>query len=672
MNADILNQRLYERLLDVVGTEYDVQCRRDIFRYMGKVNGLGDRDSVSISAGSLSEGLDLKGSDEDILLVLKNIDVVSANSNNTKDNETVHVRMEMDKKRPGYACLLLSDEEERMVNNTSTTDRSEIICIKRSLEKSGKKYIVSSARFRGQFIYPGAETHGPCVTDGVYDFAIGLQGTIWPHVALERILTSKSKTWLSPTFAAKLFSSGCNYVPVGPKHYYSGTLWRVSFVQAEKLMVFAMQHVQVLCYGLLKIVLKERIAPRLPSEDSICSYFLKTCMFWLIEETDNDQQCWSKDNLFLCYNMCLDKLIEWVSKCFCPNYILPENNMFIGKVTSSNKDIILRVLQDVKQQGHNELERCTSLGTYATETVYIPNEQREARLDFLVFRTLHVYPFDETDLVKEAMRNLELELDQPLNQFAAGILVSLRSSLFQELAQMTDALESSKDNEQQRRQRKTYLLEGCRADRLTGLTLLASFHYTNGCYYSALEILSTVMQTLRGSSGVIERRKHEYSNEEVNWYLDNFCGRGFSLEKKLQSATLRNIVLLDKSAILPEEFQPEANCYRPLHLVPLIVYAHALQYLCFSRTKNSGSASNTLEQMEDVIEKRYFISQSHLSTSLTFLGACHEVNGNLETASEYYSVALKTKPICMSAKYRSDRIEKVKQQHLPLCRNDGR
>lgn len=62
-----LNQRLYERFVDVIGIEEYIQLRWDIFKIMDKVNFFGDKDFLFILIGSFLEGFDFEGSDEDII-----------------------------------------------------------------------------------------------------------------------------------------------------------------------------------------------------------------------------------------------------------------------------------------------------------------------------------------------------------------------------------------------------------------------------------------------------------------------------------------------------------------------------------------------------------------------------------------------------------------------------
>ncbi|XP_053393866.1 uncharacterized protein LOC128555499 isoform X2 [Mercenaria mercenaria] len=669
MEDKVVNDKLYKVLLDVVGTEKDIRSRQEIFKYMGMINSFGDRDSISISGGSLSEGFDLKGSDEDIMLVLKNVDVLPIDEKATLDKDTLRVNMQEDELRPGYASLFLSEDQESFVNNEENSRRTEILNIKRSLQKSGGKCIVASARFRGQFIIPGNTSHGPCISDGVFDFAISLHGSLWPRIAKQRVTTCTSKRWLSDKLVNELLTDGCMYVPVGPRHYYSGTLWRMSFAIAEKRLILSMRHIHWLCYGLLKVVFKEGLGKTLTDKDIICSYYLKTCLFWLTEETDNDEKIWNKDNLFTCYMMCLDQLIKWVETCNCPNYMIPDNNMFKGKVHENNKPDILKTLVQLKCSGYKGLYLCESLRPYMETDTSMTAADREAKLDFLCFRVLHVYPFDDMDLLISALERMENEYDKQVQPFAKGVIGTLVSCLHQELAQMIHVSEDEDGAQRKelRRLQKEHLRKGCRSDRLCGLILLASFHCTARNYYTALEILNTVCRKMMPDAGLLLRRNPSYTQEEIRVYTEKFCGRGASLENKFNAACVRKLVLLDNSSIVPEEFQPEVFNYRPLNMISPTVYAYSLKFVCCHHSNDEKKALETLAILDHIIETRFLISSvgAIYSTDCTVVAACYEAQGNYDTARKYYTTALNCDQVCRSTKYRLQRLEKRLVSRLP-------
>jgi hypothetical protein len=43
-----------------------------------------------------------------------------------------------------------------------------------------------------------------------------------------------------------------------------------------------------------------------------------------------------------------DKLITWVKCCYCPNYFIPEHNMFRGRINRSNSRLLLNILERLR------------------------------------------------------------------------------------------------------------------------------------------------------------------------------------------------------------------------------------------------------------------------------------------------------------------------------------
>lgn len=656
------NQKLYERLADVIGTEEEVHLRRDFFGIMDIVNAFGDKDSISVSSGSHPEGFDIEGSDEDVTLILKNVDVIPFKAEVEKNEGNLKVFMEVDEEHKGYVTLYLQEKEERFVMTKGDSEHTELLYVKNCLEHVKGKCMLSSSRFREQFIRAGHSSHGPCLTDGDHDFAVALRGSAWPEIVCSkhRLLACKRKQQITEEFLAGLLSDFCIYVPVGPKvmgpqDSDSQTLWRMSFMMAEKRFVKAMSHIQLLCYGLLKIVLKERIANPV-TDNIISSYILKTCLFWLIDESDNDDKVWNQDHIYFCFLQCINKLIDFVEACNCPNYFLPSSNLFSGKVTTSNKYDILKILLEVKNGGYEVLSSCKTLGQFMV-TSRVTEAERESKLDLMCSRVLHVYPFDEKDLLKQAVEDMETEKSQETRSFQMAVICIQISSLYRQLAQMIDVTKDDKTCEKLRLQQEC-LRKGCESEPLTGLILLGSFHVRRGDYYTAIEILNSVSQKLNPEQlGVVLRREPQYSAEVVDHYTKAFCGQGLSLHYKWREAMVGDIVFLDNSTIVPEEFEQELN-HRPLCMVPPAVYLHALLFLCYHHLSNEQKAQETLRTLEHILEKGYLIRHNLYSDACVFVGACYETYRDYRSARKYYQQACDAKFPSIRAKCRLDRLER--------------
>lgn len=82
--------------------------------------------------------------------------------------------------------------------------------------------------------------------------------------------------------------------------------------------------------------------------DCITSYHWKTCVLFVIEE--NDKSAWKKSLLCHSVKLCITKMLKWVNGGFCPNYFIPSDNLFDGKINDRRRlflVIILKRLLDV-------------------------------------------------------------------------------------------------------------------------------------------------------------------------------------------------------------------------------------------------------------------------------------------------------------------------------------
>ena len=101
--------------------------------------------------------------------------------------------------------------------------------------------------------------------------------------------------------------------------------WRISLSLQERMLVTLFNSSQLKCFVVLKVLKNEVINQKLQGK-ILTSYHCKTCMLYMVETTPND--LWVPDNLLKCITACLKKLREWANDKYCPNYFIPEENMF--------------------------------------------------------------------------------------------------------------------------------------------------------------------------------------------------------------------------------------------------------------------------------------------------------------------------------------------------------
>ena len=130
-----------------------------------------------------------------------------------------------------------------------------------------------------------------------------------------------------------IINSGFDVVPIPSKVTVDSDAefeWRISFRTAETKLILSFNECQRHCLIALKIFAKQYVEPQFPSEDFLSSYIMKTVMFWTIEKTDNE--IWERENIVNCLSICLKQLQEWTEDGFCPNYFIPDYNLFRTKL----------------------------------------------------------------------------------------------------------------------------------------------------------------------------------------------------------------------------------------------------------------------------------------------------------------------------------------------------
>ncbi|XP_063409072.1 uncharacterized protein LOC134692546 [Mytilus trossulus] len=257
-----------------------------------------NKKETVITSGSIGEGLDMRGSDFDIMFVTKFVEVIE-NVQPDFDIRRPYLSMDTDDVKPCYTLLRLDYSRDSF--------RLFQLCE----EHYGKRYF-SSALCKGNMLLllkEGNQIHGPCISDrnGVFDHAFSLHGKTWISSAVNWITRSGS-SWPSHNVIQSIIKHGVLFVPIGvhgsPKEDLE---WRVSFSVAEKLLINTFTHTQLMCYALLKIILKDVISNDSECKDLLCSYFLKTIMFWISEELPSS--VWKPDNLITCFMRCFSRLV---------------------------------------------------------------------------------------------------------------------------------------------------------------------------------------------------------------------------------------------------------------------------------------------------------------------------------------------------------------------------
>ena len=381
LNSDIDIQKfseiLYVDLCRELGYESIIQNRRNISTLTDHVRHQihSDKDYLFYCIGSKAEGFVPTTFDVDHMrihtdnVVVNNTTEISEVSR-AKSNKAV-ITMETKHTKPGYVRLILETDKN------ITSER-----ISSSCHNYDDKLYISSTKFREYRISSlgkNTEVHDPCTTTihghRVHDMAECLSCTSHPTAVLNWVMRCNKYNWPDSVVLDHCLSLGCQLAPVGSMESPHEDLeWRISFTLMEKTILHSLSHSQFICYGLLKIYLKQVLGSFEEIDDLISSYFMKTVLLWEIQT--NSQHNVGADSLFQVFRNCLQRLFTWVKTEYCPNFFIPENNMFENRIYGENKQTLQNILELLFNDKFYGLHRCKSVDLPYTIFQVLMNEKR--------------------------------------------------------------------------------------------------------------------------------------------------------------------------------------------------------------------------------------------------------------------------------------------------------
>ncbi|XP_062613011.1 uncharacterized protein LOC134274797 [Saccostrea cucullata] len=350
-----LSEVMYVGLCRKIGAPTEVAIRRNVSDIKDMIEKpVNNHNGYAVmESGSNREGFRLSSSDIDIMLWCCNYKLITDISQSRFYNTSKHniVLMEDSDTPPGFVRLLLL---------TPLPYIGMVPCL---VFFNGGAYLSSLLWREHYFQYrikrvPNPENvriHGPCSSTFYgpieFDVAHCLATFPWPKLVRSWVDRCQRHTWPPVSVLEKILKSECHCMPIG--HVGSKVdvtpnelEWRLSFSQAEQQLVCTMNHAQFLCYGLLKIFLKEVI--NCGEDKLLCSYYMKTTMFWMMQL---GQVRWCPNSLLDCFWSCFKYLLHCVYRGVFPNFFIAQNNMFMNKIVDDSRESLLQKLYQYYRMG---------------------------------------------------------------------------------------------------------------------------------------------------------------------------------------------------------------------------------------------------------------------------------------------------------------------------------
>lgn len=487
------------------------------------------------------------------------------------------------------------------------------------------------------------QQHGPCIAfkyggiKQMFDIdAVFSLKCDWPIPAMDWIMRHHDSKWPKQDVVSRIVTKGCNLVPIGHVNSPQRELeWRISFNKAEQELVLTFNGTQYACVDFMKIFFHARIKPQFT--DLFPSYFVKTEMLWMIEESPSD--IWIPENLCQCMEELLRRIILCVEKKEIRNYFIPSNNMLDTK-PSGELDKLLSVLQQFQNGRPNKWQEVITVRIdEARENDIYVHHVHINTLCLLRHYTLYILSTvnaeEFTDKVNHIRRKIQKAISQDISKEICSILQSEIETVFMQYKLMTldefsDEKKTLEDNLEHRYRDQT------KVDFCSIRLQLATLHVYQGRTGEARTIVDDVIGNY--DHNIVHytffNRDKVPKDED---YSDQYRNRSSTFEDTLQRFIAFDVVCLPIMAhILPQAVRYVLKkAGRALFVHPLF-YAHMLLVYCCVATKDTTRASQAADDLVAFIHGNSDSPLHMVDSSLRQMtGSCLDLLGRTDEARVY-------------------------------------
>ena len=506
------------------------------------------------------------------------------------------------------------------------------------------------------------------------DYVLALHSKVLPDCVTDCLARKRNSAFLTASVVEACKSYGCLFVR--KEHCQSidsRLLWRISPSHQERFLMFTFNSVQHKCYVLLKLIKKDIINPALGSE-VLTSYHCKTAMLHLIDMTPS--QFWRPDNLLFCLITALHCLLLWSKDSNCPNFFIPDENMFRWRISrhllKRLSDELFRLLsldfvsllRSIKSESLyyriqlymiDNCQRLTTLFDY-TPVIKLSLNERILVIIMLMryYLVLKYYSHNTNDLVDNLSRQLSilkhtnrLDIYTPVHdtQRTISLLVP-----YMDTDRMSNIVALSVMRGDTRETTWGYLTSdkwqeiSHSSDPFTSRLKQASLMSALGCHRHSYNLLSTIenKESLNGCSCF---KLVKLSEKETRLFL------GLSTDEILHQFWTPCVLFLPTE----KEVVPSALCYEmSIPEAPadkkswhdhwaIVDGKFLLHFLLYLNRKNLGlSFDADIQVMEAYLNNERRLN--HRDTALNLLGWVYKEEGKLDKAYECYKKSLHFRP----------------------------
>ena len=629
-------------LLDtVVGTKEAIGIRQDFCKLHDCLASAGVEDKQYFT-GSKAEGLDLPGSDLDFMFDrnnITNIKVIQSLDENMDPSPNVSTFfMSTENVCPGFALLEYLSQHHNLMHQflyQACQIKNGIQYLSSDLIVQNYVHIVSSApiTLKVNRQGPSAEIWTLCndLSDSGIDSVFSIHCPFWPNECLEWIHRPRQFSWPTSQDISSIIDFGFHLVPIGhPNSDTKQMEWRLSFSMPERTLVWSFNHVQIQCYAVMKILLKEFIKVRCnPQNQVLCSYFIKTFLFWKYETTELN--FWCENNLRECIMYLLAEFSKCIQEGVLRHYFIPRFNLLAVKLTPAAQTELLQLLDIIIQSDISILKECLTLQNVWSEFLQchenrnniISRKKRENLLknDECMMEKLSRLP-DKQNVCSQV---LAVSCKTPLHTLVLKhhlLLKHLSLLMHMRVPGNKGAYQLCRTS-----QNKSYSF-----DISTCKIWCAILLFNRGDFLYALNIINQMLSSIPPFVIHIMPFSSTYVKQ---LYVDMFLNSDITVIQRARTAWMFDLRFSEVKAHVPLAIQIELNfSLEDDYAFSPFTCAYYLQFLCYHRMQQYDNRHRALQQLIDVACNMEQCGDPHFS--LNIAGHCLLLVGRRDLARVFF------------------------------------
>ena len=655
------HSRILSQMLDeVIGTPEVIDIRQDYCRLWDCLRSTNEQRNVYFT-GRKAEGLYLPGSDVDYMFDINDechLKVIQSLDENPDISPYSVFLMCTEHVHPGFTLLQHVNQNTRMSPFLYSASQS----------MNGLRYLSSELFMQNKLREkenearqgPSVESLAPFELSGIgTDNVSSIHCPFWPYEAEEWIHRLRNFDWPTSFDISSITEFGCHLVPVGfplsPKKMME---WRISFSIAERALVWSFNHIQMQCYAIMKIILKEIIKVRCsPQNQVLCSYFIKTFLFWKYEKTESS--FWRADNFRECIKVLLSEFSKCIQEGELKHYFIPRFNLLSIKLTRSAQIELLQLFDIIVESDINILKECKTFQSIWSSFLQFQENQNN-----VIFNLKRRYMFMKDKCVIGIIKfclqytmvfSLKMDLEsESIIKFSnvfckthlKTIVIVLRNSFFHRNIMSILINSCGSGNKGLFQLLQTAKNDTFAFDISTCKLWCAIFLYMKCNYFSTLNIINQVLSNIPPYVMYIPNVKigdiemQIVSNEAEQLYVDMFMDSDTTVVQRARKAWMSSLHFpkdMINTELMPLGIKIELYFTDAILILSPFTCIYYLQFMCYHEMGQYDRRDRTLQQLTEVATD--FERCGNPKTTYNITGHCLLLAGKRDLARHMFNMS---------------------------------